>query len=92
MIRRDLAILLNRNILSQEVLDTAEASIDQKILRGVRLFDLYQGDNLKEDEKSLAFGIFLQHDERTLTDDEVEAVIVQVVENLEQQHGAKLRI
>lgn len=91
MIRRDLAILLDEQISAQAILDTVSENVDAALLQELRLFDLYQGEHLNPGEKSLAFGLFLQHDERTLTDDEVEAVITQVVEQLQQQHGAKLR-
>ncbi len=91
MIRRDLAILLDEQISAQAVLDTVAQSVDGALLRDLRLFDLYQGEHLNAGEKSLAFGLFLQHDERTLTDDEVEAVIGRVVEQLHTLYGARLR-
>ena len=92
MIRRDLAILLSDQIPAQSVLNTVKQSVDEQLLRDVRLFDLYQGEHLKAGEKSLAFGIFLQHDARTLTDEEIEAVVQSVIEQLDMQHGAKLRV
>ncbi len=91
MIRRDLAVLLDEQISAQAVLNTVAETVDSALLQEVRLFDLYQGERLGAGEKSLAFGLFLQHDERTLTDDEVEATVAAVVEQLSQQHGAKLR-
>lgn len=91
MIRRDLAILLGEQVSAQAVLDTVRNCVDAQLLRDLRLFDLYQGEHLKEGEKSLAFGLFLQHDDRTLTDEEVEAVVANVVSQLSEAHGARLR-
>ncbi len=91
MIRRDLAIVLDEQIPAQHVLDSVVESVDGGLLRELRLFDLYQGEHLGQGEKSLAFGLFLQHDERTLTDDEVDAIVQQVVEALQTRHGAQLR-
>ncbi len=92
MIRRDLAILLNEEISADAVLDTVRSQVEEGLLRDICLFDRYQGEHLEAGQKSLAFGIFLQHDERTLTDDEIESVVNRVVEQLDAEHGAKLRV
>jgi len=91
MIRRDLAILLDEQVSAQAVLDTVRSNVDADLLRDLRLFDLYQGEHLEAGEKSLAFGLFLQHDDRTLTDEEVEGVVTHVVSQLTEAHGARLR-
>jgi phenylalanyl-tRNA synthetase beta chain len=56
----------------------------------IRLFDLYQGEGLPEGQKSLAFRIVMQHTERTLADEEVDAVISKLVE-AGRRYGAVLR-
>ncbi len=91
MIRRDIALLLDESITSQSLLDTVTESISGELLRDLRLFDLYQGGNLDAGQKSLALGIFLQHSDKTLTDEDVDRVMAVVVDRLESVHGAKLR-
>ncbi len=88
LIRRDLAILLNNKISSAEVVATVRQVTDPALLREVRIFDRYQGESLASDEVSLAFGLFLQHDERTLTDEEVEGEVARILDALQQRHAA----
>ncbi len=89
-VRRDLAIVVPESVPAQALLDAITACVG-KLLVGLTLFDVYRGAGLAENEKSLAFSLVLQHPERTLTDDEVEQLIDQVVETLSQRFGAKLR-
>ncbi len=91
MIRRDLSILLKDEISSEEVLSVVRACVDPYLLREVRLFDHYQGEHLDAGQKSLAFGLMLQSDERTLTDEDVETVVSRVVQQLNDQFEAVLR-
>lgn len=91
MIRRDIALLVDQDLPAQSLMDTVVESVSRELFSGVRLFDLYQGDNLEAGQKSLALGIFLQHKEKTLTDEDVEEVVGTVVERLESLHGARLR-
>jgi phenylalanyl-tRNA synthetase beta chain len=58
---------------------------------GVSVFDLYQGEQVGQGKKSLAFSIVYQADNRTLTDDEVATVRGKIVNRLEKELGAKLR-
>ena len=62
-----------------------------KLLRSVKLFDIYRGANLGEGKKSLAFSLELRADDRTLTDADTEPVISKVLAALETQCGATLR-
>ncbi|MBC8519543.1 MAG: phenylalanine--tRNA ligase subunit beta [Gammaproteobacteria bacterium] len=91
MIRRDIALLVDQDLSAQSLMDTVVESVSRDLLSELRLFDLYQGDNLAAGQKSLAIGIFLQHREKTLTDEDVEEVVGLVVERLKLVHGAKLR-
>ena len=71
-VTRDIALLVNTNISSKALLD---AVVEEKpaIVQSVRVFDLYQGQNLPEGTKSLAFRVVMQDTERTLTDAEADA-------------------
>jgi phenylalanyl-tRNA synthetase beta chain len=90
-VRRDIAILVKDSVAAQELIDTVKESVTDKILRDVSLFDLYQGDNLAPDEKSIALSIILQDSEKTLIDEEVDDIIKSIVSNLKQNFEAKLR-
>ena len=57
----------------------------------IRVFDLYEGDRLPEDKKSLAFRIRFQSSERTLTDTEVNAVFQKIIKMVQEKLPATLR-
>ncbi|MCU7835664.1 MAG: phenylalanine--tRNA ligase subunit beta [gamma proteobacterium symbiont of Taylorina sp.] len=83
-----------KNKMTQKNSDKIQSN--QKILTEqssiiVELFDVYTGDAVGEGKKSLAISLTLQEQSRTLKDDEVEILIRTILDDLEQQHGAKLR-
>ena len=89
-VTRDLAIVCREEVTVGE----AEAVITQaagKLLRNIRLFDVYRGTGVPEGKKSLAFSLELRADDRTLTDTDSETVTKNVLDALENQLGAVLR-
>ena len=62
-----------------------------KLLRGIRLFDIYRGTGVPEGKKSMAFSLALRADDRTLTDSDSEQVVSKVLIALDKQLGATLR-
>jgi phenylalanyl-tRNA synthetase beta chain len=86
----DLALVVDEDVPAGDV----EALVQQtggKILREVRLFDVYRGEQLGEGKKSLAYSLVYQHPEKTLTDKEVLAIRNKIVKRLEKEIGAQLR-
>lgn len=89
-IRRDLALLVNTTITAGEI-ERCLNGIKSDILKSVQLFDVYSGAGVDLDKKSIAIAFQLQHSERTLTDEEVNATIQTVTETLHKQVGATIR-
>ena len=89
-VRRDLAFVLPESVTWATVRDTVQAAAGP-ILRGLELFDRYQGKGVESGCKSLAMGLILQEESRTLTDHDVDAVVAAVTAALERDHGAKIR-
>ena len=89
-VTRDLAIVCDESLTVAQVEDVI-ASAGGKLLRSVRLFDIYRGANIGEGKKSLAFALELRADDRTLTDADSETVMAKVLEALQQRCGAILR-
>lgn len=89
-VKRDLALLLDSKVTMQQVENVVRES-ERKLLRSVRLFDVYEGDKLPAGKKSYAINITLQDDERTLNDKQIEAVMNKVIGNLKSRLGAELR-
>ena len=78
-VTRDLALIMPREQALAPLLSALRGAATDFVSE-VRLFDLYQGDGLPQGQKSLAFRIVMQHTERTLADEEVDAVISKLVE------------
>ena len=89
-IRRDLAVLVEEKVTADQVLNCIKSAAPES-LKNLKLFDLYAGERIDSGRKSLALGLTLQAQSRTLTDEEVDAAIEQVVNSLVRELGATLR-
>jgi phenylalanyl-tRNA synthetase beta chain len=89
-IRRDFALQVANNITFGEIQDCLKG-IDSDILKGIQLFDVYSGEGVELGFKSIAIAFHLQHIERTMTDNEVEALMTSISQRLEQQLGITIR-
>lgn len=88
--RRDLAIVVEQNIAAQDVLDACRSAAGDRLAQ-INLFDLYQGEGVATGYKSLAISLTLQDTEKTLDDEEINAVINQVLARLKEDFNAYLR-
>lgn len=89
-IRRDIAIFLDQSIPLQAIRDTI-VEVGGELLKDVTLFDVYQGKGIAPHQKSIALALTLQHNSRTLVDEEVTGIIEQVVTALKRKFAAELR-
>ncbi len=89
-VSRDLALICDEAITVAAAEDVITASAG-KLLRNVRLFDIYRGTGVPEGKKSMAFSLELRADDRTLTDADSEAVVTKVLAALSEKLGAILR-
>ena len=87
--RRDLAFVLPENVAFAD-LQAALGQVNNPIIQGIELFDVYRGAGLPENHKSLAVKISLQDMNATLTDETVEPIIQELIAKAETI-GAKLR-
>ena len=89
-ISKDMAFVLNREISSEEVIQTIKKA-GGKLLSSVTVFDVYTGDKVKENEKSLAFQLTFEDATRTLTEEEVMISFHRIINEVEKKHQAILR-
>lgn len=89
-VRRDIALVVDRDVLAEDLLSCIRAEAGAH-LKNLRLFDVYEGKGIDPHRKSMAIGLTLQDSSRTLTDDEVNAVMDRVLQSLEQGFNATLR-
>ena len=89
-VRRDIAVVVDTAITVAELLSEVR-KVAKEYLIDSFAFDIYQGQGIAKGKKSVALGLILQHASRTLQDDEVEALMQQVVQCLGEQYQAELR-
>ncbi|MBI1195994.1 MAG: phenylalanine--tRNA ligase subunit beta [Gammaproteobacteria bacterium] len=89
-VRRDLALLVPETVLAEQIRKTVYAAAGS-LLTEFEIFDVYQGERIDSGLKSVAIGLTMQEISRTLTDDEVEGCMREVVDRLQAEHQARLR-
>lgn len=89
-VKRDLALLLEKNVQFAEIEKIATES-ERKLLKDVALFDVYEGKNLPAGKKSYAVSFYLQDEGKTLNDKQIDAIMKKIQTNLEQKLDAQLR-
>ncbi len=89
-VTRDLALICDESITVAQI-ENVITSAAGKLLRNVRLFDIYRGTGVPEGKKSLAFSLELRADDRTLTDSDSEQVTAKVLTALNEKLNAVLR-
>ncbi len=89
-VRRDFSLLLNNEVKFSEIENIAR-SCDKKILKEIGLFDVYEGKNLPEGKKSYAVSFKFQDAEKTLKDQQVDAIMKKIRTQLEEKLAVELR-
>ena len=89
-VKRDFAFVLDNDQDAATLLRAASGA-DKKLITNVSVFDLFEGPSLGEGKKSVAIEVTLQPTDKTLTDDEIEAVSVKIIENVAKSTGGVLR-
>ena len=87
---RDFAFVVDEAVRAGTLLDAIKG-VDRKLIREVRLFDVYAGPGVADGSKSLAVAVRLQAPDRTLTESEIDGVAAKVVAAAEKSTGAVLR-
>ncbi len=89
-VRRDLALVADES-LPAETLIKALSGLKHPLVSSIKLFDVYRGKGVAEGRKSLAFKVLLQDTQKTLTEEDVDAVIAALIRKAEEC-GATLRV
>ena len=90
-VRRDLAVTMSVMTPAEKIEKFILQSAG-KLLNSVQIFDVYQGQNVEKGQKSIAFGLNFQDASRTLKDEEIQAVVDNLIKGLEMEFNAKLRV
>ena len=87
---RDFAFIVDKNITSQDLIN-AVSNIDQNLISNIKIFDVYEGENIPENQKSIAISVSIQSFEKTLNDSDLEKINKLIIETVENKTGAKIR-
>ena len=90
VIRRDIAVVVDQSLPVERIMEIVRSAAPEE-LQELKLFDLYMGKGIDSGRKSVALGLTLQANSRTLTDHEVDAAMAKIVAVLGDEFGATLR-
>lgn len=90
MITRDYAFIIDTHRNVGEVLNFIKNS-DKNLIRSVSLFDIYQGDKIESGKKSIAISVTIQDDNKTLTEDDINAINNVIISGVENKFNGRLR-
>ena len=90
LIRRDISVIVEKDIKASDIIKSIKL-IELEIIQSVKVFDIFEGNNIEEGLKSIALGLILQEKSRTLTDQVADDIISKVIISLEKKFSAKLR-
>jgi phenylalanyl-tRNA synthetase beta chain len=89
-VSRDFAFIVDRAVKAGDILRAA-SSVDRKLITGVTVFDVYEGKGIDEAKKSVAIAVTIQPREKTMTDQEIDAVAAKIVAEVNKKTGGVLR-
>ena len=87
---RDFAFLISKNINAQQLVDAIKKT-DKSLIKKIKIFDVYEGENIPSDKKSIALKVTIQSDEKTLNDNELKDISNKIIKSVEEHTGAQLR-
>ncbi len=87
---RDFAFIIDKKVGAQDLIKII-SNVDKRLIRSVKIFDFYEGDNIPKNKKSIALNVTIQSDEKTLKDKDLEDLNNLIIKSVEDKTGAKIR-
>jgi len=87
---RDFAFVVQKDFKAQELIDII-SNIDKSLIKNVKIFDVYQGENIPSDKKSIALKVTIQSDFKTLNEKDLNEISQKIISKVEEKASAKLR-
>ena len=87
---RDFAFVVDKKINAQNLTDII-SSIDKSLIKDIKIFDVYEGENIPPGKKSIALKVTIQSDHKTLNENDLTDISKKIVNSVEEKVGAKLR-
>ncbi len=87
---RDFAFVVDKNYKAQDLIEII-SSIDKNLIRSIKIFDIYEGENIPTGKKSIALNVTIQSSEKTLEENDLENINKLIISTVESKSGAKIR-
>ncbi len=87
---RDFAFVVDKNIKVQDLIDIIKLT-DKELIKSVKVFDVYEGENIPLEKKSIALNVTIQSSKKTLNDSDLEGINNLIIKTVENKTGAKIR-
>ena len=87
---RDFAFVVERDFQAQDLIEII-SQVDKSLIKNVKIFDVYEGENIPEDKKSIALKVTIQSDHKTLNEKDLNEISNKIISNVEDKASAKLR-
>jgi phenylalanyl-tRNA synthetase beta chain len=89
-VSRDFAFIVDRSVRAGDIVRAAQGA-DKKLITDVSVFDVYEGKGIEDGKKSIAIAVAIQPREKTLTDQEIDAIAARIVAEVSRKTGGVLR-
>ncbi|MBV9239700.1 MAG: phenylalanine--tRNA ligase subunit beta [Xanthobacteraceae bacterium] len=89
-VERDFAFVVPRTARASDIVRAAQG-VDRKLITNINVFDVYEGPGIDPDKKSVAIAVTLQPREKTMTDEEIDAISAKIIAEVGKRAGAVLR-
>ena len=87
---RDFAFVVQKKLQAQDLLEII-LNVDKSLVKNVKIFDVYEGENIPVDKKSIALKVTIQSDFKTLNEKDLNEISQKIISNVEEKANAKLR-
>ncbi|MDU1672059.1 MAG: phenylalanine--tRNA ligase subunit beta, partial [Bradyrhizobium sp.] len=89
-VSRDFAFIVDRKVKAGDIVRAAQG-VDKKLITDVTVFDVYEGKGIEDGKKSVAIAVTLQPRDKTMTDEEIDAVAAKITADVGKKTGGTLR-
>jgi len=87
---RDFAFVVDKNYKAQDLIEIISL-VDKNLIRSIKIFDVYEGENIPNDKKSIALNVTIQSSQKTLEESDLEKINKLIISTVESKSGAKIR-
>ncbi len=89
-IERDFAFIVDKKFEAEKIVNSL-LNVDKKLIKKIRIFDVFQGGNIEKNKKSIALNLLIQSQDKTLKDKEIDELSDKIIQTMQKSFDATLR-